>query len=407
MVRVCDNSPMRILVVCQYYYPENVVITPICEALSARGNEVTVVTGKPNYGFGRILPGYEKITDETIHGVHVHRLKLTARGRSRLSLIRNYLSFWANCKRYLHHYQEDFDLVYSMSMSPLISVEGGGIYAKKHCKPHVIHCLDLWPESAVIAGRIRKNSLAYRLLYRSSRKIYSSADEILISSPSFAAYFSDVLKLPEKKVVFVLQPPLVSPIPSNAVVYEKPYNLVYAGNVGNLQLIENYVEACAYLKERKDFQFHIVGSGARLASVLDLVKEKGLQDIVVYHPLVPSSEVPTYFANATALLVPLADTASPVSKTIPNKLISSLAYGRVILASIGGDGREVLEKAGGALFASEKPEGIAKSIDALCSLSEQERQEMGAKNRAYFTAHFDFNKVMDQLVDVFKSCKKA
>jgi hypothetical protein len=73
MVRVCDNSRMRILVVCQYYYPENVVITPICEALVARGNEVTVVTGKPNYGFGRILPGYEKITDETIHGVHVHR----------------------------------------------------------------------------------------------------------------------------------------------------------------------------------------------------------------------------------------------------------------------------------------------------------------------------------------------
>jgi glycosyltransferase involved in cell wall biosynthesis len=398
---------MRILVVCQYYYPENVVITPICEALAVRGNDVTVVTGKPNYGFGRILPGYEKITDETIHGVHIHRLKLKARSKSRLSLIRNYLSFWMNCKRYLRHYREDFDLVYSMSMSPLISVEGGGIYAKKHGKPHVIHCLDLWPESAVIAGKIRKNSLAYRLLYRSSRKIYSSADEILISSPSFAAYFSDVLKLPEKKVVFVPQPPLVSPIPSNAVVYEKPYNLVYAGNVGNLQLIENYVEACAYLKERKDFQFHIVGSGARLAAVLNLVKEKGLQDIVVYHPTVPSSEVPTYFANATALLVPLADTASPVSKTIPNKLISSLAYGRVILASIGGDGRGVLEKAGGSLFASEKPEDIAKSINALCSLSEQERQEMGEKNKAYFTAHFDFDKVMDQLVDVFKSCKKA
>lgn len=398
---------MRILVVCQYYYPENVVITPICEALVERGNEVTVVTGKPNYGFGHILPGYEKITDEMIHGVHVHRLKLKARGKSRLSLIENYLSFWKNCKHYLRHYKEDFDLVYSMSMSPLISVEGGGIYAKIHGKPHVIHCLDLWPESAVIAGKVRKNSLEYRLLYRSSRKIYSSADEILISSPSFANYFSDVLKLPEKKVVFVPQPPLVSPIPANAVVYEKPFNLVYAGNVGNLQLIENYVEACAYLKERKDFQFHIVGSGARLAAVLKLVEEKGLQDIVVYHPRVSSAEVPTYFANATALLVPLADTSSPVSKTIPNKLISSLAYGRVILASIGGDGHRVLEQAGGSLFASEKPEDIAKSINELCALTPEKRAEMGAKNEAYFAKHFNFDKVMDQLFDVFKDCKKT
>jgi glycosyltransferase involved in cell wall biosynthesis len=191
------------------------------------------------------------------------------------------------------------------------------------------------------------------------------------------------------------------------VVYEKPFNLVYAGNVGNLQLIENYVEACTYLKERKDFQFHIVGSGARLAAVLKLVEEKGLQDIVVYHPRVSSAEVPTYFANATALLVPLADTSSPVSKTIPNKLISSLAYGRVILASIGGDGHRVLEQAGGSLFASEKPEDIAKSINELCALTPEKRAEMGAKNEAYFAKHFNFDKVMDQLFDVFKDCKKT
>ena len=130
---------MRILVVCQYYYPENVVITPICEALAARGNEVQVITGKPNYGFGHILPGYEKIKDEVINGVKVHRLPLVARKKSRISLIRNYLSFWKNAKHYLAHLKEDYDLVYSMSMSPLISVEGGEIYAKIHGRFWLFH----------------------------------------------------------------------------------------------------------------------------------------------------------------------------------------------------------------------------------------------------------------------------
>jgi hypothetical protein len=55
--------------------------------------------------------------------------------------------------------------------------------------------------------------------------------------------------LPEKKVLFVPQPPLVNPLPSEGVVYPKKYNLVYAGNVGNLQLIENYVKACMLSKE--------------------------------------------------------------------------------------------------------------------------------------------------------------
>jgi len=398
---------MRILVVCQYYYPENVVITPICEALVREGNDVFVVTGKPNYGFGHILPGYEKIHDEIINGVKVHRVNLRARNKSRLSLIRNYLSFWWNSKHYLAHLHEEFDLVYGMSMSPLISVEGGGIYAKKHGKPHVIHCLDLWPESAVIAGKVRKNSLMYRFLYHSSRRIYSMADEILISSPSFASYFSDVLKLPEKKVLFVPQPPLVNPLPSEGVVYPKKYNLVYAGNVGNLQLIENYVRACMLLRNHSDFQFHIVGSGARLGVVLKMIQDEKLQDIVVYHPIVMASEVPSFFTNATALLVPLADTSSPVSKTVPNKLISSLAYGRLIVASIGGDGRKVLEKAGGSLFASEEPKDIAETIEKMMALSDEERQKMGQANKAYFQANFNFDKVMDELVQAFKKCKKS
>jgi glycosyltransferase involved in cell wall biosynthesis len=397
---------MRILVLCQYYYPENVVITPICEALVHEGNDVDVVTGKPNYGFGHILSGYENIKDEVINGVHIHRVNLIARKKSRISLIRNYLSFWRNSKHYLRHLHEEYDLVYSMSMSPLISVEGGGIYAKIHRKPHVIHCLDLWPESAVIAGKVRKNSLFYKILYHWSRKIYSSADEVLISSPSFASYFSEVLKLPEKKVLFVPQPPLVNPLPPKGLVYSKPYNLVYAGNVGNLQLVENYVKACAFLKSRDDFQFHIVGSGARLNVVLKLIQENKLQDIVVYHPTVPASEVPSFFTNATALLVPLADTSSPVSKTIPNKLISSLAYGRPILASIGGDGKKVLESAGGSLFASEEPKEIAGTIEKMLSLSAEERLAMGQANKAYFDQNFDFNKVMGQLVQAFNELKK-
>ena len=42
-------NTMRILVVCQYYYPENFQINDIAEQLTADGHEVTVLTGLPNY----------------------------------------------------------------------------------------------------------------------------------------------------------------------------------------------------------------------------------------------------------------------------------------------------------------------------------------------------------------------
>ena len=51
---------MKILVICQYYFPEPFRVADICEELVCRGNAVTVVTGVPNYPMGEIYPGYQK-----------------------------------------------------------------------------------------------------------------------------------------------------------------------------------------------------------------------------------------------------------------------------------------------------------------------------------------------------------
>ena len=70
---------MKILVVTPHYYPEGFSITAMCEEWTKEGNEVLVVTDKPNYGFGRILPEYRHVNDEVINGVRVHRCNSFAR----------------------------------------------------------------------------------------------------------------------------------------------------------------------------------------------------------------------------------------------------------------------------------------------------------------------------------------
>ena len=92
---------MKILVVCQFYYPENFVISKIAEKLVEKGHEVTVLTGKPNYGFDHILPEYKNVKSEIINGVNVERVDLIARRKSRFSIIQNYLSFWHNSKKWV------------------------------------------------------------------------------------------------------------------------------------------------------------------------------------------------------------------------------------------------------------------------------------------------------------------
>lgn len=406
LVRAIIPAEMKILVVCQFYYPETFSITSICEGWAKQGHDVQVVTGLPNYGFDRILEGYENIHDEVINGVRVHRCKLYPRGKSRMSIIKNYLSFWKSSKKYIRHMKEEFDVVYSMSLSPIISVVGANIYAKKHHVPHVLHCLDLWPESTVVTHAIKKNSLLYRVLYLWSKSIYKKADKILISSPSFKDYFSDVLKLDTSNIAEAYQPPLIVPQKGEDIKYDHAYNIVYAGNIGSIQMVEELTKAMVTASKECDVALHLIGMGTKQNEVQNIVQENHLKDRVFYYGPKARAITTAYFKNATALVVTLRE-GGFVGRTIPNKLTSSLHYGRPILACITGDGRKVLEESQGAVFAeNETAESLSDAIIRLCKMSENERNTLGKNNEKYFEERYAFDKLLDRITSELESAKK-
>ncbi|MGN1075675.1 MAG: hypothetical protein ACI4QP_01725 [Candidatus Enteromonas sp.] len=95
---------MKILLVCQHYYPEPFRVTRIAENLVKDGNEVTVLTGIPNYPEGHYYPGYSKKEnrEQTINGVHIIRAFEHPRKKggpsSRLELLLFPFSRVASCK---------------------------------------------------------------------------------------------------------------------------------------------------------------------------------------------------------------------------------------------------------------------------------------------------------------------
>ena len=88
---------MRVLLVTQYFYPENFKSNDVAFELARRGYDVTVLTGLPNYPGGKVFDGYGifRKRKETINGVKVLRTLVVPRGKGggvRLAL--NYMS-WA------------------------------------------------------------------------------------------------------------------------------------------------------------------------------------------------------------------------------------------------------------------------------------------------------------------------
>ena len=395
---------MKILIVTQLYYPERISTSDIAEGLLKEGHDVTVLTGKPNYGYGHILEEYRKVKYEEINGVKVHRVNLKARKQTRMSVIRNYLSFHNNAKRYVRKLDDDFDVVMSISLSPVISIAPAIKYARKHKVKHILYCEDLWPESTVVTGAVKKNSIMYKLLYKWSVSLYKKCDEIIVSSPSFKEYFEKELHIADKKFKHINQPILQSKNKSiDPIVYEKKHNFVYAGNIGTLQNIDLLVDAMKYVKS--DSKLYLMGMGKRLEAIEKKIKDNHLEDKVEYVGAFPIEKAERYFVNADALIVSLKSEGY-VGKTIPNKLVQYLRYSRPILSVLKGDGLELLKNTNGAVFAEENSEDIALRIDEIANKKPSELEALGMNNKKYFDEHLTSEVLIHQFSEELKDSIK-
>lgn len=398
IILVVGNKGMKILVVCQYYYPERFSVTSIAEQLVSFGHDVTVVTGFPNYGYGKIADEYEgfKRNYEVINGVKIHRVKLFSRKESRFSIISNYLSFYFNSRKFLKRFKEKFDIVYSMSISPVTSISGANLFAKKHKIPHILHCLDLWPESLVATGVVKPRGLLYRLFYHISRNLYRDTTRILVSSPSFISYFKDVLQMTKHDLKYVDQPAILADSQGEPFIYQTgTTNIVYAGNIGKVQKIDILLEVAEILKYSK-VHFHLIGMGSETERILSEINKRNLQNHIHYHGLKPIEDTIPYFINADALYISL-DNSGYVGKTIPNKLIFYLAYKKPIIGAIDNDGKKLLEKTNGAILTSLNAGDIARAVMRLQDMSPSEKEKLGHNNLAYYTNNLTLEKIVHQI----------
>lgn len=391
---------MKILVVCQYYYPEPFRISDICQALAAQGNAVTVVTGTPNYPEGKIYPGYEKgaRSDEVIGGVRIHRCPLIARKSGVLFRFLNYYSFVWSSRRYLRQMEEDFDVVFVNQLSPVMMAEGALAWAKRKDRRCVLYCLDLWPES-LLAGGIRPNSPVYQLFLRISRRIYRSADEILVSSRGFADYFRERLEIDEKRIRYLPQyaENLFGELPR--IPEEKQtVDFLFAGNVGSGQSVETIVEAARLLQDAPNIHIHIVGGGISLEKCRALAE--GLPNITFYGRQA-LEQMPHYYAMADVFLVSLVK--DPVlSVCLPGKVQSYLAAGKPIVGSIEGETERVIRDAQCGICApAEDSRALAQIIRQTADQPEK-RKQYGENARRYYREHFQKEKFLADLAAVLR-----
>ena len=395
---------MKILVITQYFFPENFRINDVSLGLKERGHEVTVLTGKPNYPTGKYFDGYNWFNKkkEIWNGIEIYRANLFLRGKGGgVKLILNYFSFVFFASIKLLFLNKEFDKILIFAPSP-ITVGIPGIVAKYKFKSKTflwVH--DLWPESIRVAGGINSKWIL-KLIDKLTRWIYSKIDVLLIQSKGFLPYLNSQ-GIHSNKIKYypfyaesfykVLEPEekYLSQLPSG-------FKILFAGNIGESQSFETLITAAKILKNKGLPIIWIIFGDGRMKKIIEKeIEVSCLQDNFILKGSLPAIEMPKYFSCVNALVISLKK-SDIFSITIPGKLQSYFACGKPVIGSLNGVGADIIKESNsGFVGSAESVEELVDAIIRLYNTPLHEQKIMGLNARKYFEQEFDRENLLDKL----------
>lgn len=387
---------MKILVVCQHYWPEPFPLADICEELANHGHQVHVITDIPNYPMGEIYSEYKNKQRRTeLHnGVQITRTYTIPRKHNVLFRFLNYYSYSISSTHCVKSIKDDYDIVFTVQSSPVMMTNAAFEYAKMHHKKVVIYVMDLWPAS-LKAGGISEKSLIYSYYHKVSGKLYRKADKILVTSKMFTNYLESEHKVNYKNIIYLPQYAEDNFVYSeNANKVSSIYNFVFAGNIGIVQDIPTIIKAAKILKNYSNIHWHIIGDGSDLEHCKSLAKGFGLQHITFYGRL-PVEDMPKYYSMASAMLITLTND-SLISLTLPHKLQTYMAAGKPILGAADGAIPELIKDANcGFCVKSGDYDALANAV--LNFIGNSNKSELANNSRNYYDTHFRKQVFMEKL----------
>ncbi len=392
---------MKILFISQYFFPEQVSNNKMAEHLSSRGHSVEVCCAVPNYPAGEFFDGYSNsVRKEEWHGeVLIKRVWTIPRGKSKLQLLLNYLTFpLAACLDILKK-QRKPDVVFVSQLSPIFMIIPGIIQKWRSRCGLVCWIQDIWPESATFTLGIR-SKIVISMLQVICGWLYRRADIVLVQSEGFVSRVAE-FGVPRDRIRVLpnTAPPVYRPLnaeeaPEYAkMVPQSGFRLMFAGNIGESQDFDTVVAAACLLRDRDDLSWVVVGSGRDEVRVRRLVKENGLEARFFFLGRFREEEMPSLFAHADAMLVSLKDT--PIfTITVPYKTQCYLACGKPIVASLGGEGARIITEAGAGLAVPPgRPEALARAIEQLMGSGAEQMQKYAENSRKYYEEKYSPEKV--------------
>jgi glycosyltransferase involved in cell wall biosynthesis len=389
---------MKILFLTQYCPPEVGApqnrIFEFAKQLKKFNHEVTILTAMPNYPKGEIFEGYrgKKVVLEEIEGIKIVRTSIYAtKDKSFTKRLRNYLSFTFSSVLTGSKYIDKQDAIITES-PPLFLGWSGYILAKRKKAKFIFNISDLWPESAVKLDMLH-NKLLIRLSTWLEEFCYKKAHAVTGQTKGIVDNI--VGRGFDKNKVHLITNGVDTEFFKREnrdeefrkeLGIDKKFAICYAGIHGIAQGLEVIIESADILRDYKDIQFLFFGDGPEKEALINMVKEKELNN-VSFLPVQSKPKMPRIIASMDATIIPLKR-LDLFKGALPSKMFEALSSELPIILAVEGEAEKLINDAGAGI--TVEPENSKEIAEAVLKLYKDEslRTKLGQSGRKYVMENY-------------------
>jgi len=337
----------KILIVTEYFYPEEFKINEVAIAWKQKGYEVDILTQNPTYPLGKIFDGFQNrwYSKDSYNGVNIYRVKaVTGYKEILFKKLLKYFTFMILGSLVVLKIGKRYDHVLGFDVGALTGMVPAIVLQKFYKKPVTLWIQDIWPDSVYAYG-FKKTKLLEFFLNGFVKFVYKNTSNFAISAKGFENKIKPYLS-EAKEIKYV--PNWADEFDKSLEPFEfsinKKLHFTFAGNIGKMQNLDNIILAFGSLSVdfQQKVQLNIVGDGSYVEFLQNLVLTHSIENVVFWGRQ-PRKDMHKYFLASDFLIVSLID--KPIfTLTVPSKMQTYIAAHKPILAIIKGEAAQIVEE---------------------------------------------------------------
>lgn len=399
---------MNILILSQYFWPENFRINELTSELSKiKRLKIHVLTGFPSYPKKNF---FKKKKIKKFKNLNINRVPVYLRDGTMFSKYLNYISFVISTSFYLLFKNKiKFDKIFIFQVSPVFSAIPAIIYSKfVNCKIY-LWVLDLWPESIKVFGFNSK--ILFFFIKKISDLIYSRVDVLLAQSYSIKKILKKRYK--KKTLYFPNWSEEVKAVRVNKD-FEKKFkqkddkkriNIFFGGNLGKAQDIENILKVIQNTNKIEKYNWFFFGEGSEKNKIKNFINQHRKKKNIFLFSTLPQSQFKYLVQKYADLVLVSLSNYQTLKWTVPGKIQFYFQCKKPIIGALSGDAKSLIEKSNSGLVAfSGNFTKLSKILVKNAKLIKTKNfQKKGLNGFNYSKNYFDKRKIMNSLSDILSN----